>query len=170
MMMCLQIQQCPDYHKVLGLGQNWVIISSLGRRTFGDHPRPTVQVPFVEKILKGLCLLSQAWCRLGQLVSHAQELVVPSWFGWLWPSLFRLNPTSAMWPRNVALLWINSHFSASSVTPACLICSRAASNRWLCSVLLCSGTSLTMQTTPCRPARISDVVFWKCSGAEVIPN
>ena len=40
---------------------------------------------------------------------------------------------SMMWPRNVILVWLNSHFCGFRVAPASSICLRTASSRWSCS-------------------------------------
>ena len=39
-----------------------------------------------------------------------------------------------------------------------------------CCVLPCMRTSSIIHTAPYTPARICDILLWKCSGAEVIPS
>ncbi len=66
----------------------------------------------------------------------------------------------------------NSHLSLFSVSPADSKRWRMLRKRLSCSfwVLPWTTTSSMIQTTPSNPFRISDILRWKCSGAEVIPN
>ena len=76
------------------------------------------------------------------------------------------------WPRKVSVSLLNSHLSLLSVPPADLILLRTACSLSSCSpcVLPYTKTSSMCTITRSRPASISVIRRWKCSGALLIPN
>ena len=65
-----------------------------------------------------------------------------------------------------------THFSLFSVTPASRSFCKTLRRRLPCSSWSTPKTSISsiMHTTPSVPSRIRDILFWKCSGADEIPN
>ena len=75
-------------------------------------------------------------------------------------------------PRNLTLVFPNSHFCAFKVTPAACMHFNTASSQASCSALVLPNTrtSSIWQTTASRQVRMRDILFWKCSGALEMPN
>ena len=79
-------------------------------------------------------------------------------------------PTS--WPRNLTLALENSHFWQLDVTFSSWSLSKTASSLSSYSAWLPPYTTVSSiwHSTQGRPSRILCILFWKCSGAEEIPN
>ena len=79
---------------------------------------------------------------------------------------------STDWPKNLMDVLLNTHFSLFSVRPASWIRFKTASKFLSCSccVVPYTSTSSIKHTTSLRPLRISCILLWKYSGADVIPK
>ena len=84
----------------------------------------------------------------------------------------RIPSWSMMCPRNLRLVFENSHFSGFKVAPDASIFVSVVCRRWSCSSLSRpkTRTSSIWQSTPSSPSRMELIRLWKCSGALAMPK
>ena len=79
---------------------------------------------------------------------------------------------STMCPRNLSLPCENSHFWMFNVRPALWRRTKTAQTRASCSIWFLPWIRMSpiQHMTPSRPSKMSDMVHWNISGAELIPK